>query len=211
MIFRNFRSDIKRLIKKLDGSTIEYDLSGYSNFLNKINTCHLQFEKYTDKQLTDLSASLKDKIRNGEDPDSLVVPSFALVKEAVRRILNITPFDCQLTAGLCLNAGRLIEMNTGEGKTLCALFPAYLNALSGKGVHILTFNDYLAKRDALWMGPVFNFLGLSAGFISGFMKTNKRQNAYNMDITYLTAKEAGFDYLRDNQCCSPRRYCPERF
>ena len=121
---------------------------------------------------------------------------FAVVFEAVKRTLDITPFDVQLIAAAAMTDGRIIEMPTGEGKTLAAVFTACLNALSGKGVHVLTFNDYLAKRDALWMKPVYDFLGFSVLYINEGMSIKARKEAYSADITYVTAKEAGFDYLK---------------
>ncbi|MCB0547076.1 MAG: DEAD/DEAH box helicase [Phaeodactylibacter sp.] len=136
------------------------------------------------------------KIKEGTSPEELMAPAYALVKEACIRRLGLEAYNVQLLAAIALHRCRLVEMQTGEGKTLAAVFPAFLNALSGKGVHILTFNDYLARRDAGWMGPVFEFLGLSVGFIQEGMAPAEKLRAYHCDITYATAKEAGFDYLR---------------
>ena len=147
-----------------------------------------------------MSLSLINKARAGAALDDLLAESFALVCETVGRVLRQRPFDEQIIGGIVMHRAKLAEMQTGEGKTLTAVFPAYLNALTGKGVHVLTFNDYLARRDAQWMGPVYEFLNLTAGFIQEGMGIAERQKAYNADITYCTAKEAGFDFLRDSLC-----------
>ncbi len=183
-------SDTNRSISETSKSLVE--------MLNKIRDNSLR--RLNNSELQDRSKKLICEVRNGFSNGDLLVESFALVFEAVFRVLNIKAFDCQLIAGIHLYNNKVIEMQTGEGKTLAAVFAAYLSALSGNGVHILTFNDYLAKRDAEWMGPVFNFLGLSIGYIAESMNTNQRKKAYSCDITYVTAKEAGFDYLRDSLC-----------
>ncbi len=147
-----------------------------------------------------MSESLKSKTQNGCLTEHQVIESFALVHEAVWRVLRLHPFDVQMLGGLAMQQGKLVEMQTGEGKTLTAVFPAYQSALTGKGVHVLTFNDYLARRDARWMGPIYQYLGLSVGFVQEGMSIQERRDAYSADITYVTAKEAGFDYLRDSLC-----------
>lgn len=200
MSYTKILTNLKRYHQRLNGSTLEYDLSPYQNISNEINKLKFEFENKSDNQLKNISQVLINKANNYEYFDELLVEAFALVREAIRRVLNLNPFDVQIIGGIVMHYSKLAEMQTGEGKTLTAVFPAYLNALSGKGVHILTFNDYLARRDAEWMGPVYNFLGLSVGFIQEGMKTEERQKAYNSDITYLTAKESGFDYLRDSLC-----------
>ncbi len=151
---------------------------------------------YEDVQIRAMSQELKMRVKEGEQAQKLLPKAFAIVFEVVKRTLGITPFDVQLLAAISMAEGRVIEMPTGEGKTLVAVFVAYLGALDDKGVHVLTFNDYLAKRDALWMKPVYEFLGLSVLYINEGMSIRERKEAYNADITYLTAKEAGFDYLR---------------
>ncbi len=148
--------------------------------------------------LTNVSHQLIGKAMNGAASEDLLIEAYAIVNETIDRVLKIKPFDCQLLAAIHLNKNNIIEMQTGEGKTLTAVFPAYLNALTGKGVHIMTFNDYLATRDAEWMGPVFKFLGLSVGYICEGMTAQERRTAYDCNITYVTIKEAGFDYLRDS-------------
>ena len=153
-----------------------------------------------DSQLKEMSLNLIAKARNGVHLDDLLVEAFALVREASKRVLDLRPFDVQIMGGLALHQSKMAEMQTGEGKTLVAVLPAYLNALTGRGVHILTFNDYLAQRDANWMGSIYRFLGLSVSFVQEGMSLRDKQKAYQCDITYATAKEAGFDYLRDCQC-----------
>ena len=183
---------------KLKGVPIEWDLNPYRKILAKINTIDL--EKISDEELKKRSAYLTEQARQGTALDDLLVEAYALVRETAWRTIGMRPFDVQVMAGIVMHQGKLAEMNTGEGKTLVAVLPAYLNALSGKGVHIHTFNDYLARRDAAWMGPIYEFLGLSVGCIQEGMSPNERKKAYNCDITYSTAKEAGFDFLRDHLC-----------
>ena len=183
---------------KLRGVPIEWDLGHYRKILAKINETDL--EKRSDKELKERSARLIELARKGTSLDKLLVEAYALVRETARRTVGMRPFDVQVIAGIVMHQGKLAEMNSGEGKTLVAVLPAYLNALSGKGVHIHTFNDYLARRDAAWMGPIYGFLGLSVGCIQEGMLQSERKKAYNCDITYSTAKEAGFDFLRDHLC-----------
>jgi preprotein translocase subunit SecA len=185
---------------RLKGVPIEWDLAPYRKILAQINKIDL--EKCTDKELKERSDRLIAQARQGTSLDKLLVEAYALVREAAWRTVSMRPFDVQVIAGIAMHQGKLAEMNTGEGKTLVAVLPTYLNALSSKGVHIHTFNDYLARRDAAWMGPVYEFLGLSVGCIQEGMSQAERKNAYGCDITYSTAKEAGFDYLRDHLCYS---------
>jgi preprotein translocase subunit SecA len=177
---------------------VECDLKNYQSLRIEIDKQDLSAR--TDASLKDLSSALAARARQGIPLDRLLVEAFALVREASRRVLGLRPFDVQVMAGIVMHQGKLAELPTGEGKTLAAVFPAYLNALTGRGVHVHTFNDYLARRDADWMGPVFEFLGLRAGYIQESMNISERQAAYACDITYATAKEAGFDFLRDNLC-----------
>jgi preprotein translocase subunit SecA len=155
-------------------------------------------EKLSDAELRAKTGEFKEKLSQGASVDDILIEAFAVVREASRRTTGMRPFDVQLIGGIVLHQGRIAEMKTGEGKTLVATLPAYLNALDGKGVHIVTVNDYLAKRDTEWMGPVYRFLGLSVGTIQHEMNDPERQAAYNADITYGTNNEFGFDYLRDN-------------
>lgn len=151
-----------------------------------------------DGQLQQESHRLQTAARSGTPLDELLVDAYALVCEAAKRTLGLQPYLVQIMAGIALHERYLIEQHTGEGKTLSAVMPAYLNALTGKGVHVLTFNDYLANRDAQWMGPVYRFLGLSVSAVQAGMSLALKREAYASDITYVTAKEAGFDYLRDS-------------
>lgn len=170
----------------------------YKNIVEQIKKIDLK--SVNDEELLKRSDILKEKAIEGTEINAFLVEGFALVKEAVRRTLKFEVYDVQLLAAIALHNKKMIEMKTGEGKTLTAVFPAYLNGLLKKGVHILTFNDYLARRDALWMKPVYEALGLTVGFVQEKMDKKEKKNAYNCDITYVTAKEAGFDYLRDSLC-----------
>lgn len=180
---------------------IENNLESYWKIVREINQGKM--EELTDYQLKVQSSNLKEKAGQGAKLEELIVEAFALVREASRRIIGMYPFEVQLIAGIGLHQEKIIEMQTGEGKTLSAVMPAYLNALTGKGVHILTFNHYLAQRDAQWMGPIFEFLGLRTSYITENMTLDERKIAYQADVTYVTAREAGFDYLRDFLAVEP--------
>lgn len=186
--------DLKQKYTMLKNDHIEYNVEKYFSILEKVNS--YEFKLMEDEQLRNRSLEIKDMLRKGQEMDSIMPEAFALVREASSRILGMRHFNVQVIAGIAMHQGKLVEMQTGEGKTLAAVMPAYLNALQGKGVQILTFNDYLAKRDCEWMGPVFRFLGLSVAYIIEGMSINERKRAYDSDVTYVTAKEAGFDYLR---------------
>jgi preprotein translocase subunit SecA len=193
------------------------ELKPYRQWLEPINLRRSELRKTSDNHLKNIAKDLK-KLVGGSDvggfpvgrrgelrvhpafSDRLLVEAFALACEVSRRVLQMDPFDVQVAAALVMYRGNLAEMQTGEGKTLAAVLPVYLNALTGKGAHVLTFNDYLARRDAQWMGPIYEFLGLTVGFVQEGMTIRQRQKAYAADITYLTAKEAGFDFLRDQRC-----------
>lgn len=181
-------------LRSLRQRSVEFNLDPCRQLLSRIN--EIKLDKLDDLQLKALSNELIMQARNGVPAGDLLVKAYALVREASYRILKMRPFDVQVMAGIAMHYGTLVEMQTGEGKTLAAVFPAYLNALAGCGLHVLTFNDYLAKRDAMWMGSVYNFLGLSVGYVHEGMTIPERQKAYSCDITYLTAKESGFDYLK---------------
>ncbi len=183
------------LFKKLDEfRSTELDLTPAKKLLAEINGICLS--NLSDAGLKEISEDLKHKATSGVPAEQLLVQAFALVREAAARTLGMRPFDVQLLAGIAMHYGALAEMQTGEGKTLAATAPVYLNALFGKGVHVLTFNDYLAKRDAGWMKPLYDFLGVRADYVQEGMSKPRRKAAYAADITYLTAKESGFDYLR---------------
>ena len=166
--------------------------------VEEINKLEEAISKLSDDELKAKTSEFKEKLANGSTLDEILPESFAVVREASKRVLGMRHFDVQLIGGIILHQGRIAEMKTGEGKTLVATLPAYLNALTGEGVHIITVNDYLAKRDSEWMGKVYRFLGLSVGLIINGMNPKQKQDAYNCDITYGTNNEFGFDYLRDN-------------
>jgi preprotein translocase subunit SecA len=185
-------------IKKIIGSANEREIARLSERVDAINTLELTIRKLSDAELTACTAKFKERLENGEDLESIVNEAFAVVREAGARVLGQRHFDVQLMGGLSLHAGRIAEMKTGEGKTLAATLPVYTNALTGKGVHVVTVNDYLAKRDAAWMGQIYSFLGMTTGTIIHGLNEDERRNAYYSDITYGTNNEFGFDYLRDN-------------
>jgi preprotein translocase subunit SecA len=183
------------------GGAVELELGPYRKVLARIDEHH--FEGADDEQLKHKSGELAARARDGVALDRLLPEAFALVRETSRRVLAMRPFDVQMIAGIAMHQGKLAEMPTGEGKTLAAVAPVYLNGLTGRGVHVLTFNDYLARRDAQWMGPVYRFLGLSVGCVQQQTDIAARKDAYTCDVTYLTAKQAGFDYLRDHLSTDP--------
>ncbi|MDE7430209.1 MAG: preprotein translocase subunit SecA, partial [Lachnospiraceae bacterium] len=169
-----------------------------SGLVDRIEGMRPQMMEMTDEQMGDKTKEFKKRLSEGETLDDILPEAYALVREAARRVLNTEHYRVQLIGGIVLHQGRIAEMRTGEGKTQTCLLPAYLNALEGKGVHVVTVNDYLAKRDAEWMGQVHEFLGLKVGCVLNDMKPEERREAYNCDITYVTNNEPGFDYLRDN-------------
>jgi len=193
-------SNLRRVLHRLRRNPIESDLGSYQYLLGRINQRGREIETVEDAVLDRLSSDLVSEARNGLSLDGLLVETFTLVREASRRMLGLRHFDVQILAGIALHQGKLVEMQTGEGKTLAAVLPACLSAMAGRHVHVLTFNDYLARRDASWMGPVYQRLGLTVGCVQQGMTTKERQKAYGCDVTYLTAKEAGFDHLRDHLC-----------
>ncbi len=176
----------------------EKEIKRIKPIVEKINGLEPEMKKLTDKELAGKTAEFKQKLANGLSLDDILPEAFAVVREASVRVLGLRHFDVQLIGGIILHQGRISEMKTGEGKTLVATLPAYLNALTGKGVHIVTVNEYLAKRDSEWMGKIYRFLGLSVGLIYSRMPQDEKHKAYNSDITYGTNNEFGFDYLRDN-------------
>jgi len=188
----------KWILTKIFGTKNERDLKKLQPYVVAINALEPQIQKLTDAQLQAKTAEFKEKLRQGATVEDILVEAFAVVREVARRTIKMRHFDVQLVGGIVLHQGKIAEMKTGEGKTLVATLPAYLNALEGKGVHIVTVNDYLAKRDAEWMGPIYKFLGLTVGVIQHDLGDAERQKAYAADITYGTNNEFGFDYLRDN-------------
>ena len=186
------------LITKIFGTYSERELKAIYPIVDKIEAMEAEYAAMTDAQLQAKTPEFKERLANGETLDDILPEAFATVREASRRVLGMFPYRVQLVGGIVLHQGRIAEMKTGEGKTLVATLPAYLNALSGKGVHIVTVNDYLAKRDSEWMGKVHRFLGLKVGLIIHGLNKDERRAAYEADITYGTNNEMGFDYLRDN-------------
>ncbi|PZU90565.1 MAG: preprotein translocase subunit SecA [Chelatococcus sp.] len=186
------------LAKKLFGSSNDRRVKGYGPRVAAINALENEMRALSDEALQARTAEFRQQLANGAKLDDLLVPAFATVREAARRVLGQRPYDVQLVGGMVLHEGAIAEMKTGEGKTLVATLPTYLNALEGKGVHVVTVNDYLARRDAEWMSRLYNFLGLSVGIIVHGIEDEERQRAYAADITYGTNNEFGFDYLRDN-------------
>ncbi|MCX8110871.1 MAG: preprotein translocase subunit SecA [Syntrophorhabdaceae bacterium] len=194
---------IGNLIKKIVGTKNERELKRIQPIVEQINSLEDGLKRLSDTELKAKTSQFKERIEQGEDLDSILPEAFAVVREAARRTINMRHFDVQLIGGVVLHEGKIAEMATGEGKTLVATLPVYLNALTGEGVHVVTVNDYLAKRDAEWMGPVYSFLGLSVGVILNPLDDDERKEAYACDITYGTNNEFGFDYLRDNMKYSP--------
>ena len=186
------------LIKAIFGDYSKRELKRIMPIRDEILRLEDKFKEMSDDELREMTASFKEDIQNGRSLDSILPEAFAVCSEACYRVLNMRPYPVQLLAGIILHQGRISEMKTGEGKTLMETLPAYLNALSGKGVHIVTVNDYLARRDSEWMGKVYRFLGLSVGLIVHGLSNEERRRAYAADITYGTNNELGFDYLRDN-------------
>ena len=188
------------LITKLFGTYSQRELKSIYPIVDKITALEPEYKALTDAQLQAKTPEFKERLTNGETLDDILPEAFAAVREAADRVLGMRPYPVQLVGGIVLHQGRIAEMKTGEGKTLVATLPAYLNALTGDGVHIVTVNDYLAKRDSEWMGKVHRFMGLTVGLIIHDMTKEQRQKSYQADITYGTNNEMGFDYLRDNMC-----------
>ena len=187
-------------LKKIFGDYSSRELKQIYPIVDQIDALGDEYKALSDEELRGKTQQFKDRLANGETLDSILPEAFATVREAADRVLGMRPYRVQLVGGIELHPGRIAEMKTGEGKTLVATLPAYLNALTGRGVHIVTVNDYLAKRDSEWMGKVHRFLGLKVGLIVHGLNSAERQAAYNADITYGTNNEMGFDYLRDNMC-----------
>ena len=187
-----------RALNKIFKTGNQKELDGVKSLIDEINNQEANFKSLKDEELKAKTHFLRKNLKDGKSLDLIIPESFALVRESARRVLNERHYDAQLIGGLFLHQGKIAEMKTGEGKTLVSTLPAYLNALTEKGVHIVTVNDYLAKRDSQWMGKVFNFLGLSVGCITNELDDLERKKNYNCDITYATNNELGFDYLRDN-------------
>ncbi|RMF86616.1 MAG: preprotein translocase subunit SecA, partial [Nitrospinota bacterium] len=197
---------MQRILTKIIGSKNERELRRLQPLVDRINQLEPSVQRLSDAQLQAKTAEFKQRIANGEPLDSLLCEAFAVVREVARRVLNMRHFDVQLIGGIVLHEGKIAEMKTGEGKTLVATLPVYLNSLTGRGVHVVTVNDYLARRDSEWMGGIYRFLGLEVGTIQHDMDDNARRKAYQADVTYGTNNEFGFDYLRDNMKFSLEDY-----
>lgn len=186
------------LIAKIIGTQHDRQMKTIRPIIDQINSLEEKFKAMSETELKGMTGIFKERLANGETLDDILPEAFAVCREASRRELGMRHYDMQLVGGYILHKGSIAEMRTGEGKTLVATLPVYLNALSGKGVHVVTVNDYLARRDAEWMGRLYGYLGLSTGIIVHNLNDAQRQAAYNSDITYATNNELGFDYLRDN-------------
>ena len=186
------------IMNKVFGTHSERELKRINPIVEKIESYRPSMVEMPDEQLKGKTKEFKKRLEDGETLDQLMPEAYAVVREAARRTLGMEHYRVQLIGGIILHQGRIAEMKTGEGKTLVSTLPAYLNALEGKGVHIVTVNDYLAHRDAEWMGKVHEFLGLTVGVVLNSMDNDERRKAYGCDITYVTNNELGFDYLRDN-------------
>ena len=186
------------VFSKVFGTHSQREVKRIMPLVEKTEALRPEMQKLTDEELRDKTREYKRRLEEGATIDDLLPEAFATVREAAKRVLGMEHYRVQIIGGIILHQGRIAEMKTGEGKTLVSTLPAYLNALEGKGVHIVTVNDYLAKRDAEWMGQVHRFLGLSVGVVLNDMNSAQRKEAYACDITYVTNNELGFDYLRDN-------------
>ena len=193
---------ISGLLKKIFGTKNDREIKALTKEVEKINALESEYEKLSDEDLQNKTNIFKERLQNGETLDDILVEAFATVREASKRVLGLRHYDVQLIGGIVLHQGKITEMKTGEGKTLVATCPVYLNALAGHGVHVITVNDYLAKRDRDQMSRLYGFLGLSSGVILNGLPTEQRKKSYNSDITYGTNSEFGFDYLRDNMVSS---------
>ena len=202
---------IDLFLKKVFGSKNERELKRLAPLVDRVTTLEPEYRALSDAQLQANTARFKERLDNGDDLEDLLPEAFATAREASVRVLGMRPFDVQVIGGIVLHQGKIAEMKTGEGKTLVATMPAYLNALTGLGVHIVTVNDYLARRDAHWMGGIYNFLGLTVGTIVHGLDDHERRQAYAADITYGTNNEFGFDYLRDNMKFSLEDYVQRDF
>ena len=199
------------LIKKVIGSKNDREMKRLSLILHEVNELEPSIKKMTDAELAAKTPYFKEKLEQGVALEDIMAESFAVVREAAWRSVGMRPFDVQILGGLVLHEGKIAEMKTGEGKTLAATMPLYLNALAGKGAHLVTVNDYLARRDADWMGPIYRTLGMNVGIVIHGLDDDERRNAYHADITYGTNNEFGFDYLRDNMKFSLEDYVQRDF
>ena len=205
---------IRTVIDKIFGTKSERDLKKIQHYVDDANRFTAEFESLTDDALKAKTDEFKARLAKGETLDDILPEAFAVVRLAAQRVIGLRPYDVQMFGGIVLHHGKIADMGTGVGKTVVAVLPSYLNALTGKGVHVVTVNDYLARRDRQWMGPIHEFLGLTVGYIGHDMDNDERREMYAKDITYVTNNELGFDYLRDNMVISredrvlrPLNYC----
>jgi preprotein translocase subunit SecA len=189
---------ITSLLAKIFGTANDRALKHLQPLVDTINRLESKMQACSDEQLQELSKKLRERVAAGESLDSILPEAYAIAREASMRVFKMRPFDVQLMGAIVLHQGKISEMKTGEGKTLTATLPLYLNALSGKGAHLVTVNDYLVKRDSEWARPFYEFLGVSVAALTNDMHDHDRKDAYNADILYATNNELGFDYLRDN-------------
>jgi preprotein translocase subunit SecA len=189
---------IETILKLFLGTQNQRTIKQIEPLVAAVNSFAAATEALDDAGLRAKTEEFKKRLADGQTIDDLLPEAFAVAREAAKRAIHLRPYDVQIVGGVVLHQGKIAEMKTGEGKTLVAVLPVYLNALSGKGVHVVTVNDYLAKRDRQWMGPVYEFLGLTVGFVQHDMPNEDRRAAYAADVTYVTNNEIGFDYLRDN-------------
>ena len=198
---------IGQVLTKFFGSRNDRVLKKIQPLVVRINKLEPEMQKLDDAALAAKTVEFRNRLANGETLDDLLVEAFAVAREAAVRVLGLRPYDVQLIGGIILHEGKIAEMKTGEGKTLVATLPVYLNALAGKGVHVVTVNDYLARRDSEWMSGIYHFLGLSTGTILHGLDDEQRRAAYGADVTYGTNNEFGFDFLRDNMKFRLEEYC----
>ncbi|MFT4727569.1 MAG: preprotein translocase subunit SecA, partial [Granulosicoccus sp.] len=196
---------LAKLVKKIFGSSNDRSIKRLQKDVDAINVLEAGLQSLSDEDLAAKTIEFRERLDKGTTLDSLLPEAFAVAREAGKRAMNMRHFDVQLVGGMVLNNNKIAEMRTGEGKTLVATAAVYLNALAGKGVHVITVNDYLAQRDAEWMSKLYEFLGLTVGVIVGGLASDARRAAYACDITYGTNNEFGFDYLRDNMAHSPEQ------
>ncbi|MFI5458137.1 MAG: accessory Sec system translocase SecA2 [Isosphaerales bacterium] len=208
---RSFIRGMLTALSRLRSGAIELTNLRYERQVDDINRREKDFSPLPDEELRRQAATIRQRVRNGTPLDNVLIEAFAIVREVARRTVGMQPYDVQLMAALAMYDGKLVEMQTGEGKTLAAVLPASLRAFLGRGVHVLTYNDYLAARDAEWMGSIYRFLGLTVGHVEQSMAATERRRAYACDVTYATAKQAGFDFLRDQLCIEPRQLVQRGF
>ncbi|MFZ1981071.1 MAG: DEAD/DEAH box helicase, partial [Smithella sp.] len=202
---------LESILRKIVGTKNDRELKRLSLLLNEVNNFEPTMMSLTDEELRAKTPYLKERLKNGFSVDDILTEAFAVAREVSRRTLLMRPFDVQVIGGIVLHEGKIAEMKTGEGKTLAATMPLYLNALEEKGCHVVTVNDYLAGRDSEWMGPIYKYLGLSVGVVIHGMDDDDRREAYHADITYGTNNEFGFDYLRDNMKFTLNDYVQREF